>query len=73
MLEYAALHAVLARLRDMDEPLQLFARHATAHAELALVTSLVSGSAHEALAYDLLDAGFLARWNELVAAWQRAC
>ena len=36
------------------DPIQLFSRHATAQAELALVTSLVGGSSNEDLAYDLL-------------------
>ncbi|HET6316538.1 MAG TPA: hypothetical protein VFG86_08780 [Chloroflexota bacterium] len=67
IVEFAAVHAVLARLRDVDDPLQLFSRHATAHNELSMVLSLVGGTSHQDLAYDLLDGGFLARWNELVA------
>jgi hypothetical protein len=68
VLEYAALHAVLAAARDVDDPVVLFARHATAHAELALITSLIGRTRHADLAYDVLDAAFLWRWNELVAS-----
>ena len=67
VLEQAAVHAVLGTLRDVDVPLGLFARHATAHAEVALVQSLVEAEPLSDLAYDILDAAFLLRWNELVA------
>jgi hypothetical protein len=68
VLEYAALHAVLSAARDVNDPVVLFARHATAHAELALITSLIGRTHHADLAYDVLDAAFLWRWNELVAS-----
>src|SRR6516225_999624 len=37
----AALHAVLATLRDVDDPIALFGRHDHAHPEFALIESLV--------------------------------
>jgi hypothetical protein len=67
VLEQAALHAVLGALRNVDQPLALFARHATADAEVALVQSLVQDQPRSDLVYDILDAAFLLRWNELVA------
>ena len=67
VLEHAALHAVIGVLRDVEEPMTLFARHALAHEELALVNSLVTDSSPANLTYDILDTAFLLRWNELVA------
>jgi len=67
VLEHAALHAVLGTLRDVDEPLALFGRHAEAQPELALIASLVSLAPPDDLAYDILDTAFVLRWNELVA------
>jgi hypothetical protein len=67
ILELTAVHTVLATLREVDRPIALFQRHATADAELALVQSLVRGGPHADLDFDLLDAAFLRRWNELVA------
>ena len=67
VLERAAVHAVLAVLRDVDDPLALFSRHADAHAELALIASLIQDAQQADLAYDILDTAFLLRWNELVA------
>jgi hypothetical protein len=63
----AALHTVLATLRDVDDPMALFGRHDTAHPEFALIESLVRSTPDAALNYDLLDTAFLCRWNELVA------
>jgi hypothetical protein len=67
LLEKVAVHVVLSTLRDVDSPLALFARHAIADPELILVQSLVQDGAHADLDFDILDAGFLLRWNELVA------
>ena len=67
VLEMAAVHVVLATLREVDRPIALFAWHGTADAELALVQSLVRGGPHAELDFDLLDMAFLLRWNELVA------
>ena len=50
VLAYSALHAVLATLRDVDHPIGLFGRHATADSELALVNSLVGGKFQAELA-----------------------
>jgi len=67
VLEHAAVHATLGALRDVDEPLTLFRRHAEANPEFALIISLIRVVRHEDLAYDMLDTAFLLRWNELVA------
>ena len=67
ILEHAAVHATLSVLRDTVEPLALFRRHREANPELALILSLIRVGEHEDLAYDMLDAAFLLRWNELVA------
>ena len=61
------MHATLSALRDLDEPLALFERHAKAHPEFALITSLVHATPRADLAYDILDTAFLLRWNELVS------
>ena len=62
----AALHTVLATLRDIDDPIALLAYHDRADPELALIESLVRGTPDAELNYDLLDTAFLCRWNELV-------
>ena len=67
VLEQAAVHATLSALRDLDEPLALFERHAKAHPEFALITSLVHATPRADLAYDILDTAFLLRWNELIS------
>jgi len=67
ILEQAALHALLASLRDVDEPTALFARHTAAYPEFDLITSLVPPERQAALAYEILDTAFFLRWNELVA------
>jgi hypothetical protein len=67
ILEQAALHAVLASLRDLRQPTALFRRHAEAYPEFSLITSVVPAERQTTLAYDILDSAFLMRWNELVA------
>jgi hypothetical protein len=67
ILERAALHAVLASLRDLNKPSELFRHHTQAYAEFSLILSVVRAEHQSALAYDILDAAFLLRWNELVA------
>jgi len=67
ILEQAALHAVLASLRDVDQPTALFRHHAEAYPEFSLITSVVPAARQTSLAYDILDSAFLMRWNELVA------
>jgi len=67
ILEYSAIHAVLAILHDVNQPIALFGRHASADPELALVNSLVANTSRADLAYDILDSAFLLRWNALVA------
>jgi hypothetical protein len=67
-LEQAAVHALLATLRDVRRPLDLFVRHAQAAPDFAFIRSLVEERPRdEDLAYDVLDMAFLLRWNELVA------
>ena len=67
LLEHTAIHLVFATLSDVERPVALFARHATADPELALVRSLVRDGPHSELDLDVLDTGFLRRWNDLVA------
>jgi len=67
ILELAALHAVLAVLRDLDEPKMLFRRHAQAQPEFQLVLSVLPDQYRPGLAHDILDTAFLLRWIELVA------
>ena len=66
LLPQVALQAVLARLRDYTDSLQLFGRHGTAAADFALVASLLPERGRRALDHDLVDSAFLLRWNELV-------
>ena len=67
ILELAALHAVLGTLRDIDDPVALFARHAHAQPEFQLVLSVLPDGHRPGLAHDILDTAFLLRWTELVA------
>jgi hypothetical protein len=67
VLELAALHAVLAALRDVEEPLALFSRHGQAQPEFQLVLSLMPDQHRLELPHDVLDTAFLLRWTELVA------
>ncbi len=67
VVEQVAVHVVLSLLREVDQPMALFGRHAAADPELALVKSLVAGGSHASLDFDILDTAFLLRWNELVA------
>jgi hypothetical protein len=67
VLEHAALHATFEAVRDVDRAHDLFARHATAEPEFALIASLVAAPQDTDLPYDILDTAFLMRWNELVA------
>ena len=66
VLEHAALHAVLASLRDLDDPLALFVRHAQAQPEFQLILSVLPQDHLPSLAHDILDTAFLLRWRELV-------
>ena len=67
ILELAALHAVLGTLRDIDDPVALFARHAHAQPEFQLVLSVLPYAYRQGLPHDILDTAFLLRWTELVA------
>ncbi len=68
VLELAALHAVLASLRDLHDPVELFTRHAQAKPEFQLVLSVLPDDHHPWLAHDILDTAFLLRWAELISA-----
>jgi hypothetical protein len=65
VLEQAAMCVVLAVLRDTAEPIALFARHARAVEEFALLTSIAPRDRRPSLDHDLLDTAFLLRWQEL--------
>jgi hypothetical protein len=65
--EHAALHAVLAALRDVADPLSLFTCHAEAHAEFQLILSVMPDDRPPSVAHDILDTAFLMRWTELLA------
>ena len=67
VLEQAAICVVLAVLRDTAEPMALFARHAHAIDEFALLTSIVPRDRRPSLDHDLLDTAFLLRWQELTS------
>jgi hypothetical protein len=67
LLPQVALQAVLARLCDCTDPLQLFGRHGSPAAEFALVASLLPEEGRRALDHDLVDSAFLLRWNALTA------
>ena len=67
VLEQAAMCVVLAVLRDTAEPMALFARHAHAAQEFALLTSIVPRDRRPSLDHDLLDTAFLLRWQELTS------
>jgi hypothetical protein len=67
VLEHAALHAVLASLRDLDDPSALFVRHAQARPEFQLILSVLPQDHPRSLAHDILDTAFLLRWRELAA------
>src|SRR5919199_1080533 len=64
LLPQVAIVAVRVALADVADPIALFKRHADAAPEFALVGSLV---ADPAVCYDVLDAAFLLRWEELTA------
>jgi hypothetical protein len=66
-LEQAAVHALLAILREVRVPLELFLRHTRADSDFVLIRSLVQKRpGEEDLIYDVLDTAFLLRWNELI-------
>ena len=67
VLEQAAMCVVLAVLRDTADPMALFARHARAAQEFALLTSIVPRDRRPSLDHDLLDTAFLLRWQELTS------
>jgi hypothetical protein len=66
ILAHAAVQAVLAVLRDTADPLELFARHHHGEHEYGLVVSIAAErSTDEVL--DLIDSGYLLRWQELTS------
>jgi hypothetical protein len=62
-----AIQAVLAVLRDTTDPLDLFVRHQHAEEEYALVRSLVGSDRTIDDLLNLMDSGFLLRWQELTS------
>ena len=67
ILELAALHTVVGALRDVNDPVALFARHAHAQPEFQLVLSVLPDGYRPGLPHDILDTAFLLRWTELAA------
>jgi hypothetical protein len=61
------LHAVVGALRDVDDPVALFARHVHAQPEFQLVLSVLPDGHRPDLPHDILDTAFLLRWTELAA------
>src|ERR1700737_3526873 len=53
VLELAALHAVLASLRDLGDPVELFTRHSQAQPEFNLVRSVLPDDRDPGLAQDI--------------------
>ena len=67
VLAHVAIHAVLAALRDTTDPLDLFVRHQHGQEEFALVSSLAEADHSRDELFNLYDAGFLLRWQELTS------
>jgi hypothetical protein len=65
----AAVHAVLAGLREYKQSASLFTTYeAGAAADLALIRSLVRGEHPDELLWTVRDAAYHLRWIELVGA-----
>jgi hypothetical protein len=65
----AAVHVVLAGLREYGQPASLFAAYeAEAAADLELIRSLVVGEHPDELLWTVRDAAFYLRWSEFVGA-----
>jgi hypothetical protein len=61
---HAAIHAVVAVVRDSTDPLELFDRHNSGENEYALVVSIAGDrTCNDVL--NLIDSGYLLRWQEL--------
>lgn len=68
VLAQVAIQAVRAALRDATDPLELFVRHQHCEEEYALVGSLIaSDRTTDDMRFNLLDSGFLLRWQELTS------
>jgi hypothetical protein len=65
VMEEAAVHAVLAALRDVENPVDLFARHRHGQPEFHLIQSVLPNNGRPGLPHDILDTAFLLRWTEL--------
>jgi hypothetical protein len=65
ILDQVAIQAVVAALHDTTDPLDLFVRHQHGEEEYALVRSLVAPDRTTDDMLNLLDSGFLLRWQEL--------
>jgi hypothetical protein len=66
ILAHVAIQAVLAVLRDTAEPLDLFERHHYGENEYEFVSSVAGVRSSDEL-LNLIDSGYLLRWNELTS------
>ena len=66
ILAHVAIQAVLAVLRDTAEPLDLFERHHYGENEYEFVSSVAGARSNDEL-LNLIDSGYLLRWQELTS------
>jgi hypothetical protein len=66
VLAHVAVQAVLAVLRDIRDPLELFARHHNGEHEYGFVLSIAGERPTDEL-LNLIDRGYLLRWQELTS------
>jgi hypothetical protein len=66
ILAHVAVQAVLAVVRDTTDPLTLFTRHNNGEDEYSLVSSIAGVRSSDEL-LDLIDSGYLLRWQELTS------
>jgi hypothetical protein len=67
ILAQVAIQAVLAALHDTTDPLDLFVRQQRPEEEHALVRSLLGTDSATGDVFNLMDCGFLLRWQELTS------
>ena len=63
---HVAIQAVLAVLRDTTNPLDLFERHHYGENEYELVSSVAGTRSYDEV-LNLIDSGYLLRWQELTS------
>ena len=66
VLAHVAIQAVLAVVRDTTDPLALFTRHNNGEDEYGLVSSIAGVRSCDEL-LNLIDSGYLLRWQELTS------